>query len=191
MVSWEPNTPRERWSRMSEPFLGEIRLFAGNFAPKGWAFCNGQIMPISQNSALFSLLGTTYGGNGQTTFALPNLQGRVPMHWGQGPGLTPRSLGESSGVENVTLIGNQIPAHTHNLSAAGTQGDQISPQGNVPAVIFDNSGQPINGYSAAANTTMAPTTVGTFGGSQPHENMQPYLAVSFIIALEGIYPSRS
>jgi microcystin-dependent protein len=191
MVSWAPNTPCERQSRMSEPFLGEIRMFAGNFAPKGWAFCNGQVLSIAQNTALFSILGTTYGGNGQTTFALPELQGRVPMHWGQGPGLTPRTLGESSGSESVTLVSTQIPAHTHSLSASSTQGDQPSPDGNVPAVTVDTNGQLLNGYSAVENVRMANTSVGLYGGSQPHENMQPYQCVSFIIALEGIYPSRS
>jgi microcystin-dependent protein len=176
---------------MSEPFLGEIRMFAGNFAPKGWAFCNGQILPISQNSALFSILGTTYGGNGQTTFALPDLRGRTPMNWGQGPGLTNRSLGEMAGVENVTLVINQMAAHTHPIAAGGTVGDQASPQGNVPAIVVDANGQPLNAYSASANTTMASVPNESIGGNQPHENMQPYLAVSFIIALEGIYPSRS
>src|SRR5437868_2425626 len=120
---------------MSEPFLGEIRMFAGNFAPTGWAFCNGQILSIAQNTALFSLLGTTYGGNGQTTFGLPNLQGRVPMHWGTGAGLTPRTLGETSGSENVTLLSTQMPAHTHSIEASTGQGDQFSPAGNVNAVL--------------------------------------------------------
>jgi microcystin-dependent protein len=177
---------------MSEPFLGEIRMFAGNFAPRGWAFCNGQVLPIAQNTALFSLLGTTYGGNGQTTFALPNLQGRLPMHWGTGPGLTPRSLGEMSGTESVTLISTQMPAHNHAIEASTNQGDQFSPSGNVNAVLINSSTQqPENMYSGAPNTTMAPSSVGLTGGSQPHDNMSPFLCFSFIIALEGIYPSRS
>jgi len=177
---------------MSEPFLGEIRMFAGNFAPRGWAFCNGQVLSIAQNTALFSLLGTTYGGNGQTTFALPNLQGRLPMHWGTGAGLTPRTLGEMSGTESVTLLSTQMPAHNHAMEASSNQGDQFSPQGNVNAVLVNSSTQqPENMYSAAPNTTMAPQSVGLAGGSQPHDNMSPFLCFSFIIALEGIYPSRS
>ncbi|WP_224240286.1 phage tail protein [Hyalangium gracile] len=176
---------------MSEPYIGEIRMFAGNFAPRGWAFCNGQLLSIAQNSALFSLLGTTYGGNGQTTFALPNLQGRVPMHWGTGPGLTPRTLGESSGSESVTLISTQMPAHTHSLHASGTQGDQFTPEGHVPAMLINSTGQPENAYSATINTTMNAAAIGAAGGNQPHNNMQPYQCVSFIIALQGIYPSRN
>lgn len=176
---------------MSEPYIGEIRMFAGNFAPKGWAFCNGQLLSIAQNTALFSILGTTYGGNGQTTFGLPNLQGRVPMHWGTGAGLTPRTLGETSGSENITLLSNQMPAHTHQFAASSNQGDQFSPQGNVPAVLVNTSGQPENLYSAAPNTTMAAQSITLAGGSQPHDNMQPYQCVSFIIALEGIFPARS
>src|SRR6185503_14662217 len=124
---------------MSEPFIGEIIMFAGNFAPRGWAFCEGQLLSIAQNSALFSILGTTYGGDGQTTFALPDLRGRAPMQWGQGPGLTPRFLGESSGAENVTLISTQMPAHTHALNASGAQGDAPTPSGTVNAVLLDTS----------------------------------------------------
>ncbi|HYI01268.1 phage tail protein [Hyalangium sp.] len=176
---------------MSEPFLGEIRLFGGNFAPRGWALCDGQILPIAQNTALFSILGTTYGGNGQTTFALPDLRGRAPLNWGTGPGLTPRSLGEASGVESVTLISSQMPAHNHAIEASTNQGDQFSPAGNVPAVLINQSGQPENLYSPTPNSAMAPTSLSIAGGSQPHQNMQPFLCVSFIIALEGIFPSRS
>lgn len=176
---------------MSEPFIGEIRMFAGNFAPRGWAFCNGQLLSIAQNSALFSILGTTYGGNGQTTFALPNLQGRVPMHWGAGPGLTPRTLGETSGTEHVTLLASQMPAHTHALAANSGQGDTFSPEGAVSAVGVDASQQPLHIYSTSTNTTMAPQSIAIAGGSQPHDNMQPFQCVSFIIALEGIFPSRS
>lgn len=167
-------------------------MFGGNFAPRGWAFCNGQILPIAQNTALFSILGTTYGGNGQTTFALPDLRGRSPMQWGQGPGLTPRSLGEASGTETVTLLTNQMPAHTHALRANSGQGDSFSPDGTVSAIGVDASQQPLNIYSSGTvNATMNPAAIGAAGGSQPHDNMSPFLCVSFIIALEGIYPSRN
>jgi microcystin-dependent protein len=177
---------------MSEPFIGQIMMFAGNFAPKGWAFCEGQLLPIAQNTALFSILGTTYGGNGTTTFALPDLRGRVPIQPGQGPGLSPYSLGQMSGSESVTLIATQMPAHTHAFGAHGGQGDQPSPEGNVPAVTVDpNTQQPLNSYSGTVSTTMAPSSVSLTGGSQPHQNMQPYLCLNFIIALEGIFPSRS
>lgn len=176
---------------MSDPFIGEIRMFAGNFAPTGWALCQGQILAIAQNTALFSLLGTTYGGNGQTTFALPDLRGRSPMQQGQGPGLSPRTLGEQGGSETVTLLTNQMPAHTHSHLASGAQGDQVTPEGNFDAVLLDpNTQQPQSQYGAAANTTMNPTTIGAAGGSQPHSNMSPFLCLNFIIALEGIYPSR-
>lgn len=177
---------------MSEPFIGQIMMFGGTYAPKGWAFCEGQVLPIAQNSALFSILGTTYGGNGQTTFALPDLRGRVPIQPGQGPGLSPYTLGQASGVENVTLLSTQIPAHTHALGAHNGAGDAPSPEGTVPAITVDpNTQQPFNGYSSSVTTHMANTAVGLAGGSQPHTNVQPYLCVNFIIALEGIYPSRS
>jgi microcystin-dependent protein len=175
-----------------EPLLAEIRMFAGNFAPRGWAFCDGSILSISQNTALFSLLGTTYGGNGQTTFALPDLRGRLPMHPGQGPGLSPRNLGEQGGVESVTLISTQMPAHTHAVNASGQQGDGVVPDGAVWAVSVDpNSGAPLNNYGATPTTTMSPQALGVAGGNQPHSNVQPFLCVNFIIALEGIYPSRN
>lgn len=176
---------------MSEPFIGEIRMFAGNFAPRGWAFCDGSLLSIASNSALFSILGTTYGGNGQTTFALPDLRGRVPLHPGQGPGLTPRVLGEQGGTENVTLLQTQMPAHNHVLHASNAQGDSVGPEGAVSAVILETSGAPLNGYSTQPNTTMNPQAISTAGGSQPHANMQPYTAVNFIIALVGIYPSHN
>lgn len=177
---------------MSEPYIGQIMMFAGNFAPRGWQFCQGQVLSIAQNTALFSILGTTYGGNGQTTFALPDLRGRVPMQPGQGPGLSPRTLGEQGGSENVTLISTQMPAHTHAHVASGAQGDQFSPEGNVNAVQVDpNTQQPVNMYSAAPNTTMNPASIGVAGGSQPHNNMQPYTCINFIIAMEGIFPSRN
>lgn len=176
---------------MSEPFLGEIRMFGGNFAPRGWAFCNGQLLPIAQNSALFSILGTTYGGDGQTTFALPDLRGRVPMHWGQGPGLTPRSLGESSGSENVTLLTTQMPAHTHLANASSDDANSTAPTNALWATAVDANSQQVSAYGTTANTTMSPQAIGSAGGSQPHNNMQPFLCLSFIIALEGIYPSRN
>ena len=176
---------------MASPFLAQITLFAGNFAPRGWAFCQGQILPIAQNTALFSLLGTTYGGNGQTTFALPDLRGRVPIQPGQGPGLSPYSLGELGGVENVTLLQTQMPAHNHTTqvtsNASSAAATDTLPNGNFLA--SDN--QYTNTSNAVMNATAVTVTVGIAGGSQPHENRQPYLAINFIIAMEGIFPSRN
>jgi microcystin-dependent protein len=169
---------------MADAFVAEIRIFAGNFAPKGWAFCNGQLLPISQNTALFSLLGTFYGGDGQSTFGLPDLRGCSPMHPGQGPGLTLRSLGERGGEESVTLNLNQMPAHSHQLTAS-TSASTPSPANSVPG-----AGSKI--YGPANNLVpMAGTAVSSAGGSQPHDNRQPYLVLNFIIALQGIYPARS
>jgi len=168
-----------------EPFLGQLMLVPYNFAPQGWAFCNGQIMSIAQNSALFSLLGTTYGGNGQTTFALPDLRGRVAVSSGQGPGLQNYSLGEVAGSESVTLISTQMPAHTH-LVGASTGSAQATPDNAFPG--SDTSTQI---YDLAASTTMNPQMIQPAGGSQPHENRQPYLVLNYIIALQGVYPSRS
>ncbi len=173
---------------MSNPYLGEIRMFGGNFAPRGWAFCNGQILPISQNTALFSLLGTTYGGNGTSTFALPDLRGRVPLHFGQGPGLSSYSEGQIGGAESVTLISTQIPAHTHPVNAATTGGNQASPANGFPAV--ESTGTSLN-YSSASNTTMSASMIASNSGGQAHENRQPFLAVNFIIALQGIFPARN
>lgn len=171
---------------MSSPFVAEIRIFAGNFAPTGWATCDGQILPISQNTALFSLLGTTYGGDGKTTFALPDLQGRAPMHPGQGPGLTDRFLGESSGSSTVTLIESEIPAHTHTTRVAGTLANSTQPTGRSPA---RSNGASI--YRTADNlVAMGPGALAPAGGSLPHSNMQPYLTLTFIIALQGIFPPR-
>jgi len=177
---------------MSEPFLAEIIMFAGNFAPRGWAFCQGQILSIAQNTALFSLLGTTYGGNGQTTFALPDLRGRVPVGTGQGPGLPSINLGELSGEPAHTLIITEMPAHNHPAQAAGNSGagDSASPNGNTWATSTARDNVYINAApdgQMAANTV----TVGIAGGSQPHNNMQPYLGMNYIIAIEGIYPSRN
>jgi microcystin-dependent protein len=170
---------------MSQPFLGEIRIMANNFAPRSWAYCNGQLLPIAQNSALFSLLGTTFGGNGQTTFALPNLQGRAPMAPGNGPGLTPRSLGESGGSESVTLLSSQMPSHSHGLQASAAAADRATAQGARLAQSADAVYA-----STAAATQLAGNSTSPAGGSQPHGNMQPFLAIGFVIALQGIFPSR-
>lgn len=176
---------------MSDPFIGEIIMFGGNFAPRGWALCNGQLLSIAQNTALFSILGTTYGGDGQTTFALPNLQGRVAIHPGQSPGTSSYSLGETSGTESVTLTTSQMPAHNHTLNASGSNADQTGPGVHVLAVPTSTSGDTVSIYSTTANTTMAPTAIGISGGSQPVPVVQPFQCVNFIIALEGIFPSRS
>lgn len=170
---------------MSDPFVGEIRMFGGNFAPVGWALCNGQIVPISQNTALFSLLGTQYGGNGTSTFALPNLQGLTPMHQGQGPGLTPRTMGDQGGVETVTLTQQQLPAHTHLPQATIGAGNRQSPAGANWSSIRGRL------YGTTAGVTMATGALSSTGGSQPHNNVAPYLAVTFIIALNGIFPARN
>lgn len=174
---------------MASPFLGEIKMFGGNFAPLGYAFCNGQLLSIAQNTALFSILGTTYGGNGQTTFALPNLQGRVPIHFGQGAGLSTYNLGEISGVETVTLSQNQIPTHTHALAANSAAGTDGVPGTNK--VLATSTARDKLYSTSAPNVTLAPQSIGTVGGSQPHTNLQPYLAINFIIALQGIFPSRN
>lgn len=171
---------------MSDPFVGEIRLFAGNFAPVNWALCNGQLMSIAQNTALFSLLGTQYGGNGQTTFALPDLRGRVPLHQGQGPGLSPRSIGEQAGAETVTLLASQIPSHSHALRASTAAAAGSTPAG---ALLGATS---VNSYdNSAAGVAMANGAIGTSGGSQPHDNMAPTMALNYIIALFGVFPSRN
>jgi microcystin-dependent protein len=183
---------------MSEPFLAEIRMFAGNFAPNGWALCNGQILPIAQNSALFSLLGTYYGGDGRTNFALPNLQGQVPIHWGTAPAGGPAYVvGQTGGSANVTLTVAQMPAHSHQtqIGASNQGGTAQDPTNAVPAQI--NTGTAKSpalgnlGYSNTPTGQMAASQVTVTGGSQPHSIMQPYLCVTFIIALQGIYPSRS
>jgi microcystin-dependent protein len=181
---------------MADPFLGEIRLFGGNFAPRGWALCNGQLLSISQNSALFAILGTTYGGNGTTTFGLPNLQGQVPIHWGQAPSGTQYTIGETAGTENVTLIAGQMPSHNHLIGVSSAAGDVTSPVNAIAAQVnTGNARNPITtamGYTdTPQNGTMPANTVSMTGGSQPHPNMQPYLCVTFIIALQGIFPSRN
>ena len=171
---------------MSEPFIGEIRIFAGNYAPIGWALCAGQLLPISSNTALFSLLGTTYGGDGKVTFALPNFQSRIPMHPGNGPGLTPRDLGEMDGVETVTITPAQAPAHSHVLRAASQNAAASDPAGNVLA----NSGQAGLYAAGPADTPMSSGVAAPVGGEQPHNNLMPHLAMTFIIATQGVYPQR-
>ena len=175
---------------MADPFVDEIRIFGFTFAPRGWAFCNGQILPISQNTALFSLLGTTYGGNGQSTFALPNMQDSAPMHPGQGPGLSLHDLGEQGGAAFVTLLQSEMPAHNHNLmSVTSFAGSANIPTNNVLAKTVD----PFKPYTptvsplvAMANIDLAPT-----GGDNPHNNMMPYLTLNFCIALQGVFPPRT
>jgi microcystin-dependent protein len=172
---------------MSDPFVGEIRMFAGNFPPAGWAFCNGQLLPISENDILFQLIGTTYGGDGQETFALPNLQSRVPLHQGQGPGLSNYIIGEAAGVETVTLTTNQIPSHTHGLAVSTAAGTSSTPSNKVLA-----ASNTVSMYKAGTPVApMGPSSVALDGGSQPHNNLQPYLAVSFIISLFGYYPTQN
>jgi microcystin-dependent protein len=160
------------------PFLGEVKLVAFNFAPRGWAFCNGQLLPINQNQALFSLLGTTYGGDGRVTFALPNLQGRAPAHVGSS-----LILGEAGGEQSHTLISNEMPQHRHNVQGTSSPASLISATNNVWAASASGP------YSATSNTTMAPQALGTNNGGQPHNNMQPYLVINYIIALQGAFPS--
>ena len=172
----------------SEPYLAEIFMGGMNFAPRGYSTCAGQVLSIAQNTALFSLLGTTFGGNGQTTFALPDLRGRVPMGQGQGPGLTDRSLGEQSGQENVTLINTEIPAHNHALNAVADAGDVSAPAGAYLA----NSGALDKEYKTSGTVVqMNANAVGASGGSQPHNNLPPYIVLTFYIALEGLFPSRN
>jgi microcystin-dependent protein len=179
---------------MSEPFLGMIAIYGFNFAPRGWAMCSGQILPIAQNTALFSLLGTTYGGNGQTTFALPDLRSRWPLHFGQGPGLSSYDLGQAAGSESVTMTVNQMPAHQHTYvprqAASGNSADNANPDGAFPAKAG------VDMYTGTTDGTFmgSPTavqTTGIAGGSQPTPIIQPYLAINFCIALEGIFPSRN
>jgi microcystin-dependent protein len=171
---------------MGQPFIGEIRMFGGTFAPVGWMFCNGQLLPISENDALFVLIGTIYGGDGQSTFALPNLQSRVPVHQGAHPGGTNHTLGEMGGVESVTLTTNQTPVHTHAYLASTASGADNNPQNNViadgPALAF---------IEANPNSALSVQSILPVGGSQPHENRMPTLAVNYIISLFGIFPNRS
>ena len=172
---------------MSEPFVGEIRMFGFNFAPQGWAQCNGQLLPISQNTALFSLLGTTYGGDGRTTFALPDMRSRVPVCQGQGPGHSSYAEGQAGGAETVTLAAAQMPGHTHPVKASSSAAASDQPEGRALA----RSASHIYTAKPDASTVMNADMLGDAGGSQPHDNIQPYLAVNFCIALSGIFPSRS
>lgn len=173
---------------MADPFLAEIRILGCNFPPRGWALCNGQVLPISQNTALFSLLGTMYGGDGRTTFALPNLQGMTPMHAGQGQGLSQRDVGESGGTEAVTLLASEIPSHTHQLAAnTADLGDTNVPGTNT---VFAQSAGGTLYQSSTDQSQLDPNAVTVAGGSLPHNNMQPYLTLNFCIALQGIYPPR-
>lgn len=179
---------------MSEPFLAEIRCFGFNFAPTGWATCNGQLLPISQNTALFSLLGTTYGGNGQSTFGLPNLQGRIPMHQGNGPGGFDTVLGEVLGSPTVQVISTEMPAHIHTVTAEEVTPGGLSQHTATPSgSTFFAQSQPNQVYntSPTLNAGFASSMVGSTGASQPHDNMQPYLVLNFCIALQGIFPSRN
>ena len=171
---------------MSEPFVGEIRPFGFNFAPVGWAVCAGQLLSIAQNTALFSILGTQYGGDGRTNFALPNLQGSVPLHTGQGPGLTLRSVGEAGGVETVTLTTAQLPQHTHAAACNDGAGTSYVPTGGVWAK--DAGGA--NEYSPAGTVPLAQGALASAGGNAAHDNMQPFLAINFCIALQGVFPPR-
>jgi microcystin-dependent protein len=164
---------------MADPFLGEIKMFSFDWAPQGWALCNGQFLPINQNQALFSLLGTTYGGNGQTTFALPNLRGRTPIHFDQS-----HPLGQAAGTETHTLTQNEMPTHTHTVRGSSGAADNASPSGNFSAA---NAGA----YRLTSNASMSAQGITSVGGSQPHENRSPYLVISFCIALQGIFPSRN
>jgi microcystin-dependent protein len=173
---------------MADPFVAEIRIFPFNFAPKGWAWCDGQLLPLSQNTALFSLLGTTYGGNGKSNFALPDLQGRAPMHPGQGPGLSLHDLGETGGAETVSLLESEIPSHSHTVRAASSAGEDGTPTGN--ALSRTDNGSAYVPAPAAMPVTMAPENIAPVGGDQPHNNMQPYLTFYFCIALQGVFPPR-
>jgi microcystin-dependent protein len=170
-----------------DPFVAEIRIFPFNFAPKGWAFCDGQLLPLSQNTALFSLLGTTYGGDGKSNFALPNMQGNAPMHPGQGPGLSLHDLGETGGSETVALLESEIPAHSHNLQVSKSDAVEPAPGGQEFA-----KGAGVNAYAVpGALTNMADQALAPAGGDQPHNNMMPYLTLNFSIALQGVYPPRT
>lgn len=176
-----------------DPFIGQIMMFAGNFAPRGWAFCNGQLLDISSHSALFSILGTTYGGDGRSTFGLPDLRGRAPIHHGNstGPGLSPHPLGQKGGAETVTLTTNQIPPHSHGAGCSDANGSAQAPTNAFPAAGVDSSRGTVNGYGTSANQKLNGGFIENTGGGQAHSNMQPFLAINYVITLEGIFPSRS
>jgi microcystin-dependent protein len=181
---------------MSQPYVGQIMIFGGNFAPLGWAFCNGALLPIAENETLYTLIGTTYGGDGQNTFALPDLQGRVPLHMGQGPNITQKVMGESGGVEGVILQSQHLPSHNHSFTAANV-GNANTPG---PTTILANEGgadaskvsiyAPFD-YTPVNMTTLAPGSVAAASGGQPHDNMQPFLVLNFVISLFGIFPSQT
>lgn len=171
---------------MSDPFVAEVRIVGFNFAPRGWAFCDGQLLPLSQNTALFSLLGTMYGGNGKSNFALPDFQGRAPIHHGQGPGLSEYFIGESGGTETVTLLESEIPSHRHAYQASDNVGERNNPAGNLYSI-------PDSGRIYAAPNNLVPMSANSLapaGGDQPHNNMPPYLVLNFIIAMQGVFPPR-
>jgi microcystin-dependent protein len=172
-----------------EPYIGEIRIFAGNYAPVNWAFCDGSLLAIRSNTALFSIIGTTYGGNGVVTFALPDLRGRAPMHYGTGNGLTPRFIGELGGNPSVTLTVSEIPLHTHAANCLAAASNQTSPAG---AIWSNSTGgrKPADIYSSKFDTAMSAQAIGTTGGTIQHNNMQPYLGINYIMAMQGIFPSR-
>jgi microcystin-dependent protein len=174
---------------VADPFVAEIRIFPFNFAPRGWAWCDGQLLPLSQNTALFSLLGTTYGGNGKSNFALPDLQGRAPMHPGQGPGLSLHDLGETGGSETVTLLESEIPSHSHTLMAQSAPGETPSPEGNALARVIGAT--PYLPPAGAPLASMSPNTLAPAGGDAPHNNLMPYLTFYFCIALQGVFPPRT
>lgn len=176
---------------MSNPFLAEIRIFAGNFAPKGWALCDGQLLPISQNTALFSLIGTFYGGNGTSNFALPNLQGCAPMQAGQGPGLSPRVLGETGGETTVTLLQTELPSHSHTVQCLSAGEADNSPQNAVWAGGGRGAPPMYTPSVPNNNVPMKASALSIAGGNQPHNNMSPFLGLTFIIALQGVFPARS
>jgi microcystin-dependent protein len=190
---WNLTSPTRRLGgKMAEPFLGQIIMFAGNFAIRGYAMCNGQILSIAQNTALFSILGTTYGGNGQTTFALPDLRGRVPIHVGQGPGLSSYSLGQVSGVENTTLTINNMPIHNHLMRTSSSDGNDSTPAPTTVPGVVKAGNTAANAYTTAAfDTNFRTDAISQSGGSQPFSTLQPYLVINFLIALEGIFPARN
>lgn len=175
-----------------EPYIGQIQLFGFDFAPRGWAFCDGRLLSIAQNSALFSLLSTRYGGDGITTFALPDLRGRVAIGPGQGPGLDIHEIGEAAGTEHVTLLTSQMPMHNHLMMVSNQPATESSPQGHLPAVaaIATPGGTTVNAYGTFMDASFNPQAISPAGSTQPHNNMQPYLTLNYCIATEGIYPSR-